>query len=90
MKYRPRKRLRGFCFGNKKVPKTFMQKESVLNHSNCKRNRMMRSLRHTRFTKRNVLQSLPECYWYVQANSSVEPIGMWNDKPYQRLEFVHT
>lgn len=51
---------------------------------------MLRSLQHTRFTKRNVLQSLPECYWYVQANSSIESIGMTNDELYKRLACIHT
>lgn len=51
---------------------------------------MMRSLQHTRFTKQNATVSLPVCYWYVQANRSIEPIGMSNDESYQRPEYVHT
>jgi hypothetical protein len=51
---------------------------------------MLKSLQHKRFTMRNDQLSLPGCHWYVQANSSIEPIGNENDSKHKRPGFVNT
>jgi len=46
---------------------------------------MLKQLQHKRFTTLNDMSSL-KCYWYVQAESSIEPIGNMGDCIRKRLE----
>jgi len=51
---------------------------------------MLKSLQHKRFTMRNERLSLSGCYWYVQMNRSIVPIGNENDSQYKRPWYIHT
>jgi hypothetical protein len=56
MKYRPRKKLRGFCL---------VSIEVVVNKLFKKINLMRKQTEHKRFTMRNEYGSLPGCYWHA-------------------------
>jgi len=40
--------------------------------------------RHTRFTELNDASLSLRCYWYVQMQNSIKPIGKQSDSQYQR------
>ncbi len=41
---------------------------------------------HTRFAELNDASLSPRCYWHVQMQNSIEPIGKVSDSQYQRPE----
>jgi hypothetical protein len=45
---------------------------------------MLKQLQHNRFIKMNDELSSISCYWYVQAQRNVEPIGNTNDDDYHK------
>jgi hypothetical protein len=50
---------------------------------------MLKQLQHKRFTILNESSSL-RCYWYVQMQSSIEPIGTMNDDEHKRPWHIHS
>ena len=81
MKYRPRKRLRGFLFQASYCPswlkeknlKTICVKTKELNLINQIK-KLRKELRHTRFTMLDVMLSFTACPSYVQQDRTIEPI----------------
>ena len=81
MKYRPRKRLRGFLFptstkeewNEKRFLKRICVKTKELNLSKQIKE-LRKQLRHTRFTMLDVMLSFTACPSYVQQDRTIEPI----------------
>ena len=45
---------------------------------------MLKQLQHNRFRTGNEINSLTRCYWYVQIEISMAPIGNREDSLYKR------
>ncbi len=55
-----------------------------------KKSRVLKQLRHKRFTTLNDALASIICYWYVQIQSSFEPIGNLNYRIHRRRCTIYT